>query len=154
NPDSITIGNLATDHTVTLATTGAITELGSDAAVDLTYGLLAMRAGTGIGVGNSIETSGVHGIGFGYVEAQTDTGGISFSDTSLIVIGGVTSTLTGLKVNTSGTINVSAPYIDLSDTDGTEIVRGGSVSGDIILRLTGDLTVDVNNRAIIAPAGF
>ena len=64
NPNTINIGNLFSDHNVTLAATGSIAESGSDADVDLGAGFLAMKAGTGIGVGNSIETSGTHGIGF------------------------------------------------------------------------------------------
>ncbi len=155
SPDSIAVGNLFADN-VNLAANGEITELFSDAAADLSAVNVALKAGTGIGVGNAIEMAPP--IGFTAVEAETNTGGIFLTSTAGLTIGGVTSSLSGLKVNTSGDIDVrTGGTIALSDTTGTEVIRGGSSSGNITLRANtvanSDLIVTVDKDAITAPAG-
>ena len=92
-------------------------------------------------------------LAFGYLEAQTTTGGIFLSSDTLTVIGGVTPSLTGLRVVTSGDISITAAALDLADTDGAAIVRGGSSSGNVTLNSTSDLTVGVNNHAVTTPGG-
>jgi hypothetical protein len=155
SPDAINIGNVSVGNTITLAATGEITELFSDAANDISAVRVALSAGTGIGVGNAIELAPP--LGFIAVEAQTNTGGIFLSSTASLNIGGVTSSLTGLKVTTSGDIDiVTGGRIVLQDTDGPEVIRGGSSSGNV--RLAGndasaDLIITVDRDAIVTPAG-
>lgn len=154
SPDTIKVGELGADA-VTLAANGSIAELGSDAAFDISTVRLALKAGTGIGVGNTIELAPP--LGFTALEAQTNTGGIFLSNTAGLQIGGVTPDLTGLRVVTSGDINIVAGgSLVLADSDGAQTVRGGSTSGDVILRgndATADLRSTVDRDAIVAPAG-
>src|SRR5262249_35587125 len=139
---------------VTLAATGAISESGSDASADVTAGQLDLLAGTGIGVGNVIETA------VGNLEAQTDTGGIQITNTAAnLFIGGQNGlpTPNGLKVVTSGDIAlINNGSIHLSDDDGAQTVLGGSVSGNVLLTASGsnsDFISGSEVNAIRAPAG-
>ena len=68
NPDNIQVGNLVSTGIVTLAARNAISEFGSDAGTDITAGRLFMDAGTGIGIGNAVETQ------VGVLEAETVSG--------------------------------------------------------------------------------
>jgi Ca2+-binding RTX toxin-like protein len=119
---------------------------------DVTVVSLAMTAGTGIGTASSALGTTV-----AEIEAQTNTGGINISNTGGVLVGGVTGSLTGLRVVTSGDLSFSAAgTITLQDTDGVEIVAGGSASGNVLLSATGagaDVTAAVNKDAITASAG-
>src|SRR6478735_2384200 len=72
NPDSITVAGIRGAGDVMLASNGAITELGSDAAADINANTLILSAGTGVGTaGNALE------IQIGTLEAETNSGGIN-----------------------------------------------------------------------------
>ena len=119
---------------------------------DVTVVSLAMTASTGIGTASSALGTTVS-----VIEAQTNTGGINISNTGPVFVGGVTGSLSGLRVVTSGDLSFSAGgTITLQDTDGVEIVAGGSASGNVLLSATGaaaDVTATVNKDAITASAG-
>ncbi|MEQ1860137.1 MAG: DUF4394 domain-containing protein [Chthoniobacteraceae bacterium] len=120
---------------------------------DISVIRLGLTAGTGIGVGEAIDTV------VGNLEAATTTGGIFIDNLfSPLTIGGVNSTLTGLSVATSGGIGINSlgGTLTLADTDGTEIVRSGGISGDVVLNATGgafDIVASVNRDAIVAAGG-
>src|SRR5262245_8210994 len=154
NPNSIAVNDLATTGRVILAATGAIAESGNDPGIDVTAGQLDLLAGTGIGVGNKIETV------TGNLEAQTNTGGIFLTNTAAsLYIGGQSGvpTLTGLKVVTSGNIDIETfGSIVLADDDGTQTVLGGSVSGDVLLTANGSSSDFYGSSLVTAirtPAG-
>ena len=113
---------------------------------------LALSVNTGIGSpGTPLATQ------VSKVEASAMTGGIFITNTGALTIGGVTASLSGLTVTTSGDIQVIASgSIALSDTDGLQIVTGGNTSGNITLTANGataDVTDTVDHDAIIAPRG-
>jgi hypothetical protein len=145
--DAITLGGIAQLE----LTTGADIQ-DNHFGPDVTVVSLAMTANTGIGTASSVLGTTVS-----VIEAQTNTGGISISNTGPVFVGGVTSSLTGLRVVTSGDLSFSAAgTITLRDTDGVEIVAGGSASGNVLLSATGaaaDVTAIVNKDAITASAG-
>src|SRR5206468_380675 len=94
---------------------------------------LALSVNTGIGSpGTPLATQ------VSKVEASAMTGGIFITNTGALTIGGVTASLSGLTVTTSGDIQVIASgSIALSDTDGLQIVTGGNTSGNITLTANG-----------------
>jgi trimeric autotransporter adhesin len=145
--DAITLGGIAQLQ----LTTGADIQ-DSHLGPDLTVVSLAMTAGTGIGTASS-----AFGTTVSVIEAQTNTGGINISNAGPVLVGGVTGSLTGLRVVTSGDLSLSAAgTIELRDIDGAEIVAGGSASGNVVLSATGadaDVTVTANKDAITASAG-
>ncbi len=150
--ESITIGNVRTTGFATLAATGTIAELGSDAGADLVASQAILSAGTGIGApGNAIETQA------SFIEARTDTGGITLSNFGTVQIGGLSDDVNGLQVATSGDINFSnVGTILLGDTTGAESVRGGSTSGNVTLIANGidaDILATVDKDAITVPNG-
>lgn len=156
NPATIHVDNVVTTGTVMLATSGTIAELGFDFEADITASKLGMAAGTGVGGGVLLRTQ------VSNLEATTNTGGIrifnGFAGPIDLVIGGVSSSLPGLRVETSGTISIQNDKgsITLADTDGGEIVRGGSESGSVLLQTEGansDITATVNNDAVTTPRG-
>jgi hypothetical protein len=118
------------------STAGAILDGNAD-TLNVVAASLGLWASTGIGVGagGALETQVLN------LEARTATGGIFVSNTGGdLTIGGVTpplappGPLTGLRVETSGDINVvNAGSIFLADTTGSEIVRGGGTSGNVFL---------------------
>lgn len=154
NPDIINLGSVVTDGRVTLAATGAIAEANSDLSADVFASQLDLSAGSGIGTADTIETA------VGNLEAQTGTGGIFLANTAAnLFIGGQFGVpeLTGLKVATSGDINiVNAGSINLADTDGGQTVLGGSTSGNVTLNASGASSDFLSGSfvpAIWAPAG-
>jgi trimeric autotransporter adhesin len=122
------------------------------AGTDVTVAKLAMTAATGISTTPFVLTTAV-----GQIEAQTNTGGMSITNIGDVTIGGVTSSLAGLHVVTSGDLNFGAVgTITLADTDGLEAVGGGSTSGNVLLTANGpasDVTSTVDQDAVTAPAG-
>ena len=161
SPESITVRELTTTATVTLAATLNIREGGSDSAADIVAASLQLSAGTGIGTaGNALETQA------GSLEAETDTGGINIRNFGSIQIGGLSDQVSGLSVLTSGNISVTAfGSIFLSETDldvvnpppaALESVHGGDTSGNVALIANGinsDIIANTNNDAITAPRG-
>ena len=145
--DAITLGGIAQLE----LTTGADIQ-DNHFGPDVTVVSLAMTAGTGIGTASSALGTTVS-----VIEAQTNTGGINISNTGPVFVGGVTGSLSGLRVVTSGDLSFSAGgTITLQDTGGVEIVSGGSASGNVLLSATGagaDVTATVNKDAITASAG-
>jgi len=138
-----------------LQTGGAIVD--NFAGFDITVARLALFAETGIGVG----ALGTIDLAVGNLEARTTTGGIAIIEADGLILGGVTDQLTGVTVVTSGDINIQAGFnssgnLVLADTDGTEVVKGGSLSGNVILTASGvasDFSVTVTQDAVIAPGG-
>jgi uncharacterized repeat protein (TIGR01451 family) len=92
------------------------------------------------------------------IEIVTQNGAIHYEDVDDLTIGGVSGSLTGLRVVNSGDIQVSATGgMTLGDTDGPDVVSSGATAGNVDLRVTGggsDIMATVNNKAITAPAGF
>jgi Ca2+-binding RTX toxin-like protein len=154
NPDSITIQNIRGAGDVLLVSNGSITELGSDAAADITANTLILSAGTGVGTGiNAIETQ------VGTLEAETETGGINLRNTGNVIVGGLTDDVNGLDVNLSGDLTlISSGSIVLSDESpgGFESVHGGTTSGNVTLIASGsssDIVANVDQDSIAAPGG-
>jgi len=145
--DAITLGGISQLE----LTTGADIQ-DNHFGSDVTVVSLAMTAGTGIGTASSALGTTVS-----VIEAQTNTGGINISNAGPVLVGGVSTSLTGLRVVTSGDLSLSAAgTIDLRDIDGAEIVAGGSASGNVVLSAAGagaDVTVTANKDAITASAG-
>jgi hypothetical protein len=147
SPDSIQVGSVLTNGAVTLSTRGAISELGSDADLDIVaFGGLFMRASTGIGAGNTLE------IFASRLEADSNTGGINLSNGTSVVIGGVANGIRGLFTGTSGNITLvnqgSITFVD--DTDGVENVHSAN---NVLLNAIGagaDISSSVNRPAIFA----
>src|SRR5207302_526424 len=54
--DNVSVAAVLTSGAVTLTANNAVSELGNDGATDIIAGKLFLDAGTGIGVGNAIET--------------------------------------------------------------------------------------------------
>ncbi|HYC96796.1 calcium-binding protein [Brevundimonas sp.] len=151
SPDSVAIRHLRTGGDVVLAATGAITEAGSDTAPDITAATLVLSAGTGVGAGNAIETR------TGGLEAETTTGGIALANQGAVVIGGLTASVDGLDVATSGDLTLTATGgITLNDDTSLESVHGGSTSGNVTLTALGansDVTSMIDQDAISAAGG-
>uniref|UniRef100_UPI000685E7E8 beta strand repeat-containing protein n=1 Tax=Ciceribacter selenitireducens TaxID=448181 RepID=UPI000685E7E8 len=152
SPDSIVVDSITTNTSVTLVANGSITEGGSDAAADIQAATIVMSAGTGIGTpGNAIETQ------TSVIEAETNTGGIAIGNVGTVQIGGLTDSVSGLSVATSGDLDfTNLGTITLTDTTGLESVHGGATSGDVNLTAIGfdsDITSTVNRDAISAPGG-
>ena len=160
-----TVGNQTAG---TIAVNGAISPAGTTtlllvtnaalednlAGTDITVTNLGVDAETGVGVTGS---STVVEVSVTAIEARTATGGLSISGVGAIAVGGVTGSLTGLRIETSGDLTIAAAgTITLSDTNGLEVVRGGGTSGNVALTATGgtsDVTANVDNDAISAPRG-
>ena len=92
------------------------------------------------------------------VEITTQNGHIVFIDADDLIVGGVSSTLAGVRAVQSGGVSAQtmAGNLTLDDTDAAEIVKAGDLSGDVVLNAGGsgsDLTVAVDRDAAIAPAG-
>jgi Ca2+-binding RTX toxin-like protein len=150
-----TAGNLSV--TATIAPAGSSTLiLRSGGTITQTAGsaLLMPNLGTQAGTGVVLDS---FGNSFTNVEAETDTGGITVLHAGALTIGGVSGELTGLLVNTSGNIGVTNfGTITLADSNGTAMVQGGSISGNVTLIANGataDVTSTVNLHAITASRG-
>jgi hypothetical protein len=135
-------------------TTGAdIVDGNAGIGADVTVARLAMTASTGIGVTGftHIDTN------VGQLEAQTTTGGVRIASEGAVTVGGVTSVLTGLRVATSGDLQLDAGgTITLADLDGDAIVAGGTGSGNVFLTASGvaaTITATVDNGAVTASRG-
>ncbi|MCC2632294.1 MAG: calcium-binding protein [Ramlibacter sp.] len=129
NPDSITVANIRGAGDVVLASNGAITEFGSDAAADIVANTLVLSAATGVGVGgNALETQ------VATLEAETGTGGINLGNTGTLTIGGLSADVAGLDVETSGNLRLTnVGSIVLADETEAQSVHGGTTSGNVTL---------------------
>ena len=120
---------------------------------DVTVARLAMTASTGIGVTGFTHID----VNVGQLEAQTTTGGVRIASEGPITVGGVTAALTGLRVVTSGDLQLDAGgTITLADLDGDAIVAGGTGSGNVSLTASGvasTITATVDNDAVTASRG-
>ena len=120
---------------------------------DVTVARLAMTASTGIGVTGFTHID----MNVGQLEAQTTTGGVRIASEGPITVGGVTAALTGLRVVTSGDLQLDAGgTITLADLDGDAIVAGGTGSGNVSLTASGvasTITATVDNDAVTASRG-
>lgn len=111
----------------------------NNAGSDITVTRLGLTAATGIGVGNALDTA------VSNLEATTATGGIFVNNTGNLSIGGVNSTLKGVRVtgasggidlqNTSGNVRIT--------TAGDTVLTPGNVS---IKTLTSGSIVTANNN--------
>ena len=117
-----------------------------------------MSAGTGIGEDPIGDATRRVDLQVGVLEAETGTGGIWLEDIGDLVIGGLTSSVAGLDVATSGELFLSNfGSIRLSDTTGPQIVHGGSSQGSVALLTWGagaSISSDVDNVAVVAPVGL
>ena len=135
-------------------TTGAdIIDGNAPIGADVTVARLAMTASTGIGVTGFTHID----VNVGQLEAQTTTGGVRIASEGPITVGGVTAALTGLRVVTSGDLQLDAGgTITLADLDGDAIVAGGTGSGNVSLTASGvasTITATVDNDAVTASRG-
>ena len=148
-PDLVFVNQVATSGNVTLTANQTITELGGDAAVDITANSLLLDAGQSIGTGgNPIETQ------VSELEAETVNGGISLTNTGDLTIGGATAELRGLFSGSTGsTANIiltNSGTIALFDFTGTQsITSAGNVTLTAI-GATANITSTVNFDAIQA----
>jgi hypothetical protein len=120
---------------------------------DATVPRLVLDAQTGIGVSGAF---GLVDVDADNVEANTTTGGVQLLDSDNLTIGGVTPALQGVRVATSGGIDVRTNgTLALTDTDGPAAVTGGSTNGLVSLTAAGlgDVTATANANAVRAPAG-
>jgi Ca2+-binding RTX toxin-like protein len=144
-PDSISIGSILTSGIVTLAAAGAISELGSDAGADIIAGTLLMDAGTGIGIGNAIETQA------SFIEAESFTGGVAIGNTNNLIIGGVNADLRGFFTTTSADVVLTNQgSITLADDTGVESLHS---TGNLTLFAGGaasDISSTVDQDALFA----
>jgi trimeric autotransporter adhesin len=128
----------------------------NDVGADVSVSKLAMTAGTGIGFSGTSLSADID-TAASQIEARTDTGGMVINNAGAVTVGGVTGSLGGLHVVTSGDLFLFAGgTITLADTDGPETVAGGSGSGNVFLGAIGavaDVTSSVNGDAVAAPAG-
>ncbi len=88
------------------------------------------------------------------LEAETDTGGLAIGETNGVTVGGVDASLRGLRVDTSGDIDLTAGTgsITLNDAIADPMVLGGADDGDV--ELSGlDITATADRDAISTPAG-
>jgi hypothetical protein len=139
NPDSINVGNILTSGIVSLAANESISELGDDAATDIVAGTLLLKAGTGIGDGNAIETQ------VSTLEAESVRGGIALSNIGNLQIGGGSTTLRGLFSEISGDIVLTNQgSIVLSDATGAESVHSAGNVTLTAIGLTSDISGNVN----------
>jgi hypothetical protein len=127
---------------------GAIIDTNRGVSTDITALVVELSALAGIGTLDHPFTTQVANL-----EARTGSGGIFVENTGNLTIGGVDGGLTGLSVETAGTIRVvNFGTLVLADTDGPEIVNGGSASGNVTTLVaagdTADLSVAVNRNAI------
>jgi Ca2+-binding RTX toxin-like protein len=147
NPDNISVGAMLTSGIVTLAARNAINELGSDSASDIIAGRLFLDAGSGIGVGNAIETQ------VGVLEADTTSGGINLANIGNLTLGGAalgTANLRGLFAGSGNVTLVNQGSITLSDTDGVESVHSGGSLTLSAIGASADIISTVNHDALFA----
>jgi fibronectin-binding autotransporter adhesin len=107
-----------------LVTGGQILDTNAS-GTDITVARLGLTASTGIGLGDALD------IAVGNLEASTATGGILVNNTGALTIGGVNSTLAGLRVTGA------SGNIDLKNTAGNVRI---TTAGDIILA-PGDVSI-------------
>ncbi len=107
-----------------LVTGGQILDTNAS-GTDITVARLGLTASTGIGLGNALD------IAVGNLEASTATGGILVNNTGALTIGGVNSTLAGLRVTGA------SGNIDLGNTAGNVRI---TTAGDIVLA-PGDVSI-------------
>ncbi len=122
-----------------LVTGGQIID-GNTTGTDISVAKLGLTAGTGIGVGNALDT------GVSFLEATTVSGGIAIANSGGgLTIGAVNSTLAGLRVTgSSGGIDLQNTGGDVRVTLGGDLVRApGNVS---IRTLTSGNIVTANNN--------
>jgi hypothetical protein len=150
NFERISIQNLVTTGNVALMSAGAIREMKVDLGADVTAGMLAMTAGTGIGTNSAIETRTE------FLEAETTTGKIEIVNFGNVTIGGVSADIGGISGGTEGDVRITAyGSIALNDTDGTAMVIG-SATGDVELTAIGafsDVVCAADKDAINATGG-
>lgn len=122
--------------------------------LNVTANILGLSADDGVGVdggGGALETQVV------FLEAQTNVTGIDIAETDSVRVGGVSASLKGLHVVTSGAVMlVTGGGISLMDTDGPETVKAGDNLGAVDLIANGaasTITSIVNHDSVTAPAG-
>ncbi|MBI1313761.1 hypothetical protein GC176_20915, partial [bacterium] len=164
---NIALSALSTTGEVQITTTnGAIIDNG-DNGPDITAGLIALRAATGIGDDlNSLETTEATVSAGVSLAAETESGDIALLNTGGLTIGTVNG-LSGVKIsdapsnNNSGLDNISltanSPLTinaDVVDSDGGNIslTAGGSAAGDD-LTINANVTAEGGNGNIALSAG-
>jgi len=127
-----------TTGTVTISAGGSIIDQLAGESANVVAANLALTAGTGIGVGDDLDTQ------VASVEAVTATGGVFLQNTGNLTIGGVTGSLAGVDVTSAGALAVT--------TAGSLVVSEGvSGPGDITLSATGsagNLTINFNTGVV------
>ena len=127
--DSIALGALtAAGGTVSIVSgTGAITDANDppDGTINVTASSLSLTAATGIGGTGTTATLETQ---VSNLEAVTTSGGIFIDNTGDLAIGGVTGSLSGVRVETSGDIALTnAGRIDIT-VAGDRVVGPGAIS--------------------------
>ncbi|VTS07656.1 autotransporter-associated beta strand repeat-containing protein [Tuwongella immobilis] len=120
--------------TVTLSSTNGSISTDSGATVFGTP--LAATAKSGINITTQVSS----------LEAKSATGGITIQNTGNLTVGGVSASLSGVDITTSGTVDIQANGTITVSTAGEDIT---TASGDIVLTAD-DLTI---NQAINAGTG-
>jgi hypothetical protein len=114
---------------------------------DITVARLALTAGTGIGVGDTLETA------VSNVEATTTSGGIDLSNSGSLTIGGVTSALTGVSAG-GGNISIVATGAgsvnDLTVSEAISNTGGGNIT---LTNLDADSAVTLAINATVSTTG-
>jgi hypothetical protein len=130
-----------------LQTTGAIVDMNSGAN-NVTADALGAHAGTGIVMNTTVSN----------LEVDTDTGPLAISNTGNVTVGGVSSTLHGLRVGGdssggNGSVDLTAGAITLNDATGPEAVRSGFSGGSVSFVATGAFSTTGSQHAVRAPLG-
>jgi hypothetical protein len=122
------------------------------AGTEVAVSALELHAQTGIGVSGSFGTMDT---AVSNLETQNVTGGTKIVDLGALTIGGVTPNLSGAEEVTSGDLEISAQdTLSLDDTDGSQMVKGGSTSGNVKLTSdSGDVVAVADRDAVTVPKG-
>lgn len=134
----LSIGSLSATN-ITLTTTGGAILDGNGSTVNITATTLILQAKTGIGTG----TGGALETQLETIEAATSTGGIFITNgvtaPVTLTIGGLTSSIGGVRVGTSGGIEVTNTG-DIQLSNVSETVQ--TPVGDVLLRAAGTLLIN------------
>ena len=141
-----------------------ITSTNISGTSSITENNLALRAGTGISLSTEVSS----------LEAQTATGGISINNVGLLTLGDVTTEIAGVRVTTSGDINIvntggirtSNSFLEgVISQSGNIFVQANGAGANITTRnnsastrnfdtKSGNLTLDAAQDIILGEAGF
>ena len=135
-----------TGATLMLQTSGPIDDLNGTSTNNVTANAFGAHAGTGIVLDTTVSN----------LESDTDTGPLAIFNTGAVTVGGVSSTLHGLRVGGdstggNGSVDLSAGAITLNDATGPEAVRSGFNGGGVSLIASGAFSTTAAQAAVRAP---